>query len=169
MKNTCSYCHHVNRAGTLICDQCGQPLATTMMRSPFVSQPPPAFKGIIRFDQRRGILKFQSGSAPVVSLEARQRAGVTVGRFDPTSTVAPDIDLRPADGMVLGVSRQHARLTFYNDALHITDLGSTNGTMVNGRRLRSYQPMPLQHGDEIQLGSLVLLLSFARTDELPRA
>lgn len=51
------------------------------------------------------------------------------------------------------VSRHHARLEFADDRYHLIDLGSTNGTRVNGRQVRRAE---LQDGDEIELGSLHL-------------
>ena len=52
------------------------------------------------------------------------------------------------------VSRRHARIVITgNDAL-IEDLGSRNGTFVQGERIAA--PRPLQDGDEIRLGSVVL-------------
>ncbi len=55
------------------------------------------------------------------------------------------------------VSRQHCLLTVTVDSIHLKDLGSTNGTLVNGHRLMG--ELPLAHGDTIQLGPLVLQVS----------
>lgn len=48
-----------------------------------------------------------------------------------------------------GVSRVHAKLQYDGEKLILTDLGSTNGTYVNGRRLDSFQPVALKGGDTI--------------------
>ena len=48
------------------------------------------------------------------------------------------------------VSRRHCRLMMGKDGYLIEDLGSTNGTFVNGQRVTS--PVPLYHGDTIELG-----------------
>ncbi|MAG29487.1 MAG: hypothetical protein CL908_01180 [Deltaproteobacteria bacterium] len=50
-----------------------------------------------------------------------------------------------------GISREHALVLFDEDAAGylIEDLQSTNGTKVNGKRVRS---APLSEGDEIQIG-----------------
>jgi diguanylate cyclase (GGDEF)-like protein len=60
------------------------------------------------------------------------------------------------------ISRNHAyvRADTKNDAW-LTDLGSTNGTFVNGQRLSANGPHLLKDGDRIQLGS-VLVLKFVR-------
>ncbi len=51
------------------------------------------------------------------------------------------------------VSRQHCLLRVTEDAVHLRDLGSTNGTLVNGRLVVNEQP--LRHGDLLQVGPLV--------------
>ncbi len=50
-----------------------------------------------------------------------------------------------------GISREHALILFDEEAGRYTieDLQSTNGTMVNGKKVRS---APLSHGDEIKIG-----------------
>ena len=66
--------------------------------------------------------------------------GLTIGR-------TPDNELVLADS---GLSRQHARIVFGQGAYWLEDLGSTNGTLVNGTRLTTAHP--LRTGDVIQLG-----------------
>ncbi len=53
------------------------------------------------------------------------------------------------------VSRRHARLTRQASAYVLEDLGSTNGTFVNGKRLVA--PYTLRPGDEIRIGPHVVL------------
>jgi hypothetical protein len=55
-----------------------------------------------------------------------------------------------------GVSRQHTRLQRGPQGWAVTDLGSTNGTFVNGKRLAPQQDHALQTGDRITIGSSVL-------------
>lgn len=51
------------------------------------------------------------------------------------------------------VSRQHCLLRVADQSVWLRDLGSTNGTLVNGRRILTDQP--LHHGDRVQVGPLV--------------
>lgn len=53
---------------------------------------------------------------------------------------------------VLSVSRRHARLTHRDEAVILEDLGSTNGTYVNGDLLTA--PVPLASGDRFQVGAV---------------
>ena len=65
----------------------------------------------------------------------------------------------PHDGIFLDditVSRHHAEFVVDGDSLLVRDLGSTNGTYVNGQRLES---MSLQSGDEVIIGRFHLLVS----------
>jgi predicted component of type VI protein secretion system len=55
------------------------------------------------------------------------------------------------------VSRQHARLTRTDGGYEIQDLGSTNGTFLDGQRLRG-EPQPLSPGQVIKMGSNVSLV-----------
>ncbi|HJL18328.1 MAG TPA: GGDEF domain-containing protein [Sandaracinaceae bacterium LLY-WYZ-13_1] len=54
-----------------------------------------------------------------------------------------------------GISRRHARVIRIAGVFYVEDLGSTNGTRVNGERVS--QPRPLRDGDRIQLGASTLL------------
>jgi pSer/pThr/pTyr-binding forkhead associated (FHA) protein len=52
------------------------------------------------------------------------------------------------------VSRQHAEIYFDGDAFLVSDLGSYNGTLLNGERLECTRP--LQQGDQLQIGPVTL-------------
>ena len=54
-----------------------------------------------------------------------------------------------------GVSRHHARVVVTDDVAEIEDLGSTNGTIVNGVRV---QEMMLRQGDTVRIGSTTFRL-----------
>jgi hypothetical protein len=55
----------------------------------------------------------------------------------------------------VGMSRRHARLDYDGTQVVLTDLGSTNGTTVNGQRISA---VALNAGDLIQLGTTTLRL-----------
>lgn len=52
------------------------------------------------------------------------------------------------------VSASHARFTIQGPALVLEDLGSTNGTMVNGHIIE--QPVTLRDTDEVQVGDVIM-------------
>lgn len=81
---------------------------------------------------------------------------VLIGRADPRGNIIPDIDLSMYGGGSAGVSRQHARLLRKAGGWLIEDLHSTNGTFVNDQPIASGQPAPLNNGDSVRCGHLVL-------------
>ena len=60
------------------------------------------------------------------------------------------------------VSRRHTQISFQDGRYIIEDLGSTNGTFVNGRRVNN--PMPLHNGDVIEMGEAARII-FSSTDD----
>ena len=85
--------------------------------------------------------------------------GYIIGRSDSKSSYVPDIDLAAFQALEKGVSRRHAALVRFKGHLHLLDLGSVNGTFLNGERLASEVPYALSSGDKILLGSLSLLIT----------
>ena len=79
------------------------------------------------------------------ALQALDSARMTVGTLD-TNDMVVDAD---------GVSRVHAVFERFGDAWCVRDLGSRNGTFVNGGRIIGERA--LHSGDEIVLGRLRLL------------
>jgi pSer/pThr/pTyr-binding forkhead associated (FHA) protein len=68
----------------------------------------------------------------------------------------------PADGRIAlpeqSLSRQHARFERTPEGWMVTDLGSTNGTLLNGQKLQAQQPYLLRPGDRLEMGGAVLLV-----------
>ena len=74
-----------------------------------------------------------------------------LGRIDQRHNIHPDIDVSGLDTQRI-TSRRHACIEFDQTAYTVTDLGSNNGTWLNGRRLQANTPATLNHGDEVTLG-----------------
>jgi pSer/pThr/pTyr-binding forkhead associated (FHA) protein len=84
-------------------------------------------------------------------------------RFPPGEFIfgrGPECHVRPESPTI---SRQHCLLRVAFDGVHIRDLGSTNGTLVNGTRV--LQEQPLKDGDLLQLGPLVLQLRYLEASD----
>jgi len=91
-----------------------------------------------------------------VPVRLRVQLGDQIGRAYIMSGETMRIGRAPDNDLVLNdvqVSRYHARLIRRGDTLIIEDLGSTNGTLVSGRRIT--QPRALQPGDTIAIGRTV--------------
>ncbi len=54
------------------------------------------------------------------------------------------------------LSRAHAAVGYHENGFYVEDLGSTNGTLVNGARIRKQS---LKNDDEIRMGKLVIQVS----------
>jgi len=85
-----------------------------------------------------------------------------VGRGVRGSAVAPDIDLEGRRGADLGVSRLHMSIRYDNDnhVIMVADLGSANGTYINGQRLVAKEQRVIRHGDELRVGRMVINVAF---------
>jgi hypothetical protein len=162
----CPYCAHSNREGLLFCDDCGQSLSagspatlpTRQLEQPAGSGAAKATWGTARFGQDASIIiHIRDASEPIVLQPAKQ---MMLGRADSNSTQLPDLDLTPYGALEKGVSRIHAAIHRSDDTLTLVDMGSVNGTHLNGQRLIPDQPRVLRDGDEIRLGKLVAHIYF---------
>lgn len=88
-------------------------------------------------------LRTENEATRLVSLQA---GAMSIGR-------AADNDLPLAD---ITVSSHHARIFTYLQSSYIEDLGSTNGTYLNGKRIQKHT---LHVGDVVQLGKLELKIT----------
>lgn len=81
-----------------------------------------------------------------VSVHESAQKRVLIGR--PGGATPTDLDLSPDPS----VSRQHAVLEVKNGACWITDIGSSHGTLVNGREIKGQGERRLYPGDQVVLG-----------------
>jgi hypothetical protein len=109
----------------------------------------PDFAGATGFHPAAGVGD-GGGEAPRLRVQtaAGLRAGVAYDLSDGALLGRSDgADIRLEDSFA---SSQHARLVPYGDVVVLEDLGSTNGTYLNGEPLRG--PQPLHMGDRIRIG-----------------
>lgn len=99
------------------------------------------------------------GTASTVQTQVQSQ--MLIGRADAERKISPEIDLGPFRAFANGVSRQHAVILIKDERLYIKDLGSTNGTRLNGALCEPEQEYRLRHGDELTLGQLRLQVLFA--------
>jgi eukaryotic-like serine/threonine-protein kinase len=98
---------------------------------------------------------------------------------------APDCDIqlsRANDSRFANISRHHCELDIDPPAIRVCDLGSRNGTWLNGERINQgaayledesqRQPgdfVPLKDGDELGIGSIIVRVCIAEFDAIPKA
>ncbi len=83
-----------------------------------------------------------------------ERLEFTLGRFSENEPIEPDVDLTPYKAFENGVSRLHAVIRSNDNQVIMIDLGSANGTYINGIRAMPNTDHPLCHGDIVALGKL---------------
>jgi len=161
---SCPTCRNLELSGAIFCSECGARLVIIEM---------PSTQSIER--NQTGLIMFQprpaspppapsvsaSLSDAVVSLHLIESGMIlhltgqsefTVGRVAEGQPILPDVDLSPYEAYSQGVSRLHSSLKLNNNRLFITDLGSSNGTRVNGQKIMPNIDYPVSHGDVVALG-----------------
>ena len=162
---TCPYCGFSNREGILFCEDCGESLVSiasfTMTRN--LDSAPDAITG----KNNWGTARFQRGTSIVIHVRDNPEPIVlepaeetVIGRADEASGNKPALDLTPYGAQEKGVSRIHAALRRGEETLTLVDLGSINGTHLNGQRLIPNQPRVLRDGDEVRLGMMICHIYF---------
>lgn len=91
-----------------------------------------------------------SGNRIPLTLDAEN----TIGRFDPSTQLSPAIDLGEID-TDRSISRRHAKILRDGSSYHLVEeIGTSNGTFVNGAKLTAGIPVAIKDGDELQFGRL---------------
>lgn len=162
----CPYCNAQQLDGSIFCSECGAGLLAAAPRNETTTTINQQTHDIDLPTQPAVVAAPVSPSAsPAISLVVlnsgrRVNLDMTeellIGRKDSARGIFPDIDLAHDGGYDAGVSRQHAIIALKDGSCFVEDLDSANGTFVNGKRASSHTPTPLQSGDELKLGTLIL-------------
>jgi hypothetical protein len=160
----CPTCQKSFKAGELICSHCGTPFVlhgrTSKISNADTKTALPTVRpsGQVTSHNETPItlqnLQGQRLTFPVATTVVLGRNSQIPG------DVQPDVHLNTFDAANQGVSRQHIKITRKNDLMYVSDLGSSNGTFLNGRPLLRNALRILRDGDELQLGMLKLLIGF---------
>ena len=162
----CPECSRENQDGAKICAFCGSPLskegiATRALEDTDYEEGRPQW-GTARFNQRMRLILHERDSRDQYVFYFDEIEELVLGRMDPDTGEAPDVDLAVYDAADKGVSRRHASIVRRDHHLRVIDNDTPNGTFLNGQRLVAHQPRILRDGDELRLGHLVLRISFDR-------
>ena len=155
----CPNCRHPEVDGAYFCSECGSQL---LRYEGLQTQAFPTNQLSDVTTAPVGGEPFQAGSAWISLhlLESGQilpvadRSDFTLGRVSDNQPIMPDIDLSPYKAYEHGVSRLHAVIRRNVGETTMMDLGSANGTYINGVRVLPNIELPLHHGDLIALGKL---------------
>jgi CRP-like cAMP-binding protein len=79
-----------------------------------------------------------------------------IGRPDPVTGLLPEINLGPLDSQ-RSLSRRHAKIVNEGGLMFLREeVGTTNGTFINGERVATGEARPLSLGDTLRFGSVEL-------------
>lgn len=166
----CPKCNHQELPGALFCSECGAQLveADTMtthqftriqsdvLRGGMVEQSLPLTRSSDT-SERREVIPLEDtvemtlvDFGKTISLSGRRE--YTLGRVVEGQPILPDVDFSEFDAYQQGVSRLHASLKINPNRVVIMDLGSSNGTRVNGQKIVPHVDYPIKDGDLIALG-----------------
>jgi serine/threonine protein kinase len=129
---TCSACGRASKGSARFCVRCGNPFGALGQAVLRVVQPVRA-----------------AWEMPVV------RNPMLLGRASEAEGYRPDFDMTFYDEGDF-VSRRHARITKGRGGYFVADLGSSNGTIVNGQLMTPGRTRLLRNGDRIKVGLVVI-------------
>ncbi|MCC7117742.1 MAG: FHA domain-containing protein [Anaerolineales bacterium] len=158
----CPNCKHNNLSGAMFCSECGAQLSgkdslTTQNISTdqlTASDLPTSNDDVYQpFDGSNAwgsIFLLDTGQVLPLSVKNE----FTLGRISEGQPIMPDIDLSPYQAYAGGVSRLHAIIKRDGKRILFMDLGSANGSYINGKRVQPNDEQYVNHGDIIALGKL---------------
>ncbi len=152
----CPSCGAMNSQGGAFCEDCGASLSSASARvapvpvsvspSAPVSAPASA-SGVVPIAVARPRLVV-SGTSVEFPLD---REVILLGRNSPADGIFPEVDLTEVDTGSY-ISRRHGRITRQATAFLYEDMGSSNGSFINGNKLVPKTQIELHDGDTLRLG-----------------
>jgi hypothetical protein len=161
---TCPNCKNEEMTGAIYCSRCGAQLIDAKLSTHKIKT---AERKLVEREADSDHASIPPHSPAKISLNIVENGQIlpitdrlefTLGRSAEGQPIIPDIDLAPFNAYASGVSRLHAAIKLVNNQFVIVDLGSSNGTYLNGARLSPYTETPLSHGDMIYLGKFQVQL-----------
>lgn len=162
----CPKCHIIGKGPNKRCGMCGSPLVpATGQQGNNSTQQQGAAQPFAGAAQQQGAAQPFAGAAQQQGATQQQEATRMASYL---VCQAEKVSIPLMNGAVIGrtagdyanllgkciyISGMHARLTQNGSVWHITDLGSRNGTKVNGVACQPNVPMAFKTGDTIRLGA----------------
>lgn len=162
----CPKCHIIGKGPNKRCGMCGSPLVpATGQQGNNSTQQQGAAQPFAGATQQQGATQPFAGAAQQQGATQQQEATRMASYL---VCQAEQVSIPLMNGAVIGrtagdyanllgkciyISGMHARLTQNGSVWHITDLGSRNGTKVNGVACQPNVPMAFKTGDTIKLGA----------------
>jgi FHA domain len=161
----CNNCQSKQFDGTIFCSECGASMAPSTRRETTMSLGQPRSTDELASQPISVPDPASASGGPKITLRIMNSGrrinldigdDLLIGRKDNSRGIFPDIDLGLDGGYDAGVSRRHAILAHKQNIYTVEDLGSSNGTFINGQRVEPQTPTPIENGDEIKCGTLLI-------------
>jgi hypothetical protein len=168
-KRTCPICATETADETLnACPTCGAPLAapleenTTTHRVEEKTELPQHIETLLidLVPSAGGVAIYFTGDIEPFTI--RQEDEFILGRVVEGMSVGENetiVDLTPYNAFEMGISRRHSMIRRTKTGYEICDLGSTNGTWVNGLRLVPYKTYPFNKA-QVRIGLMRLFIIY---------
>ena len=163
----CPVCKNKNEIEAVVCIHCGATLDDPYMdpgaKTKTTDMPtltPESMGGWSIDDTRipeQGIAVYVEGLFEPAHIDSREE--FVIGRKVGTTSEGL-LDFSHLGGYHLGLSRRHALLRRAEHGYEILDLGSVNGTWLNGERLVPHKPYAFTSGSHLRLGSMRLYVLY---------
>ena len=111
---------------------------------------------------------FMSGADQLITLQSAKNLE-TLYVFEETQLLGRSHPWPKGAMTARNISHQHAQLTVSGGVCTVTDLGSVNGTYLNGQRLAANTPAALTPGDRIVMGDETLIYNCIRLQKEEQA
>lgn|GEM_PF-705247 len=165
----CPHCQFANRIDATFCARCSVNLiplltarVTPSVPEQAVKPSPPNYDEFTARLKPETMLLMIAGKGQPIYLKKNK---MTVLGREVSNETTPRVDLSPYDGLLLGVSRQHASIEFSKGSQTIRDLESTNGTWLNGVKLVPHRQYKLESGDLVRMGQMGVYVFFQTKPE----
>ena len=161
----CPVCKHLEYHGALFCSECGESLIAwgeSGQQKPVSAEKNAEQAEVLDFPGNIGNIYDGKpvGSICIQVIESgdvyfiEKHIPVIIGRSAKDQPVLPDIDLSNQNAYSFGVSRLHVEMAWEDDGVYISDLGSANGTKLNGIPISPHNRVRINIGDTLDLGML---------------
>ena len=157
----CPACGAQNLPGVAFCEDCGASLSDAPPSGAAISPPvhydavpvaaPPITTAPMVHNARPRLVHTSGREFPL------EKDTILLGRRSPVDGIFPEVDLTDYDTDSY-ISRRHGRITRHEAGYVYEDLGSSNGSWVNGNKLQAHIQQPLGEGNSLRLGKTEMVV-----------
>jgi pSer/pThr/pTyr-binding forkhead associated (FHA) protein len=159
---TCPNCGHSNAVGSHSCKKCqhifADQLSTGLKTSSVSLESVKDLKyyAVRLILDRKGIVVQSDEESIAIPLGDK----IYIGRNIVDGVFASYIDMAVYGGLRFGMSRIHAMIETTDHQFQLMDLGSTNGSTLDGERMEAFRSYPLRDNSEVVLGQFPILVQY---------